>query len=72
MKMKSLQWYKTNTYIYVTSKEFTHCGLVMPYGNMDLGHLWLRQGLCAVRQQAIAWTDVNFSFVRLSGINLLP
>ena len=22
--------------------KFTHCGLVTPYGNIDMGHYWLR------------------------------
>ena len=36
--------------------ELTHCGLVTPYGDINLWQHWLRQWLAAWRHQAIAWT----------------
>ena len=48
----------------------THCGLVTPYGDRDLGQLWLRQWLVAWRHQAITWTNVDLSSVMSLGIHL--
>ena len=48
----------------------TYCGLVDPYGNMDLGQHWFRWWLVAWRHQAIIWTNVHFSLVRFCGILL--
>ena len=48
----------------------THCGLVTPYGDMELGEHRLRQWLAAWRHQAITWTKVDLSSVRSHGINL--
>ena len=48
----------------------THCGLVTPFGDIDLGQHWLRQWLGAWRHQAITWTNVALSSVRFSGIHL--
>ena len=42
----------------------THRGLVMPYGDTDLGQL------DAWWHQAITWTDVDFSLVWFCGIHL--
>ena len=39
----------------------THCGLVTPYGNRDLGQHWLWYWLIAWRHQAITWTNVDLS-----------
>ena len=39
----------------------SHCGLVVPYGDINLGHHWLRQWLVAWGLQAITWTNVDFS-----------
>ena len=47
----------------------THCGLVTPYGNMELGQYWLRQRLVAWRHQAITWTNVDLSLVSSHGIH---
>ena len=41
-----------------------------PYGDSDLGQHWLRQWLVAWRHQAITWTNVDLSSVRLSDIHL--
>ena len=52
------------------ASSLTHCGLVTPYGNINLGQLWLRQWLVAWRHQAITWTNIDLSSVRSSGIHL--
>ena len=52
------------------TNELTHCGLVTPYGDMELGQHWLRQWLVAWRHQAITWTNVDSSSVRCHGIHL--
>ena len=41
-----------------------------PYGDTDLGQLWLRQWLVAWRHQAITWTNVDLSSIRSSDIHL--
>ena len=46
-----------------------HWGLMMPYGDRDLGQHWLRQWLVAWRHQAITWTNVDLSSVRFSYSN---
>ena len=38
----------------------THCDLVTLYGDIDPGQHWIRQWLVAA-QQAIAWTNIDFS-----------
>ena len=48
----------------------THCGLMTPYGDKDLGQHWLRQWLVAWRHQAITWTNVDLPSVRSIGIHL--
>ena len=48
----------------------THCDLVMPYGDIDLGQHWLREWLVAWRHQAIIWTNVGLSSVRSIVIHL--
>ena len=50
--------------------HLTHCGLVTPYGDRDLGQLWLRQWLVAWRHQAITWTNVDWSSVKSSDIHI--
>ena len=42
----------------------THCCLMTPYSDIDLGQHWLRKWLVAWRHQAIAWTNVDASSVR--------
>ena len=49
---------------------WTHCGLVTPYGDRDLGQPWLRKWLGAWRHQAITWTNVDLSSARSSDIHL--
>ena len=41
--------------------QLTHCGLVIPYGNIDLGQHWLRKWLVAIRQHAIIWANVDLA-----------
>ena len=53
-----------------TNPELTHCGLVTPYGDINLGQHWLRQWLVAWWHQAITWTNIDLSSVRSSGIHL--
>ena len=48
----------------------THCGLVTPYGDIDLGQHWVRQWLVFWRHQAITWTNVYFSLVKFCSIHL--
>ena len=48
----------------------TLCGLVMPYGDIDLGQHWLRLWLVAWQHQAITWTNVDWSSVKSSDINI--
>ena len=43
----------------------THWGLVTPYGDRDLGQHWLRWWLVAWPHQAITWTIVDLSSVRV-------
>ena len=54
LSMSLTKWY--------TCIMLTHCGLVMPYGDRDLGQHW--------RHQAITWTTVDLSSIRSSGIHL--
>ena len=46
----------------------THCGLVTPYGDIDLGQHWLRWRLDAWRHQANTWIYVGWSSARSSYI----
>ena len=50
--------------------KLTHCGLVTPYGDIDLGQHWLRKWLVAWRHQAINWTNVGWSSVKSSDIHV--
>ena len=38
-----------------------HCGLLTPYGDIELGQHWLRQWLVAWRHHAITWANVDLS-----------
>ena len=46
--------------------KLTHCGLVTPYGDKDLGQHWLRKWLVAWQHQAITWNNVDWSSVKSS------
>ena len=48
----------------------THCGLVMPYGDIELGQHWIRWWFLAWQHQTITWTNVDLSSVRFSSIHL--
>ena len=50
--------------------KLIHCGLVMPYGDIDMGQHWLRQWLVASWHQAITQTIVDFSSKVFCGIHL--
>ena len=54
-----------------TSKGFSYCGLVIPYGDTDLRQYWL-QFTVAWRNQAITWTYIKFSLVRNARDNAVP
>ena len=47
----------------------THCGLVIPYGNIDLGQHWLMY--LAWWHQAVTWTNVDLAALRSSTIHVL-
>ena len=55
---------------YSNDSLLTHCGLVMPYGDIEMGEHWLRKWLVAIawQQQAIIWTNVKSShpYLRLA------
>ena len=48
------------TFDLVLEKSLNHCGLVMPYGEINLGQHRLRLWLVAWQHQAIIWTNVDF------------
>ena len=48
----------------------THCDLVMPNGDIELGQHWLRYWLVAWRHQAITWTKVDLSSNGFCGIQI--
>ena len=54
----------------IAGGNLTHCGLVAPYGDINLCQQWLRWWLVAWRHQAIIWTNVDLSWVRSSGIHM--
>ena len=56
--------------INAAGQGLTHCGLVTPYGGMDLGQHWFREWLVAWRHQAITRTNVDLSSIRHSRIHL--
>ena len=62
--------WKILTHIDLRSNELTHCGLVTPHDDRDLGQHWLRLWLVAWRHQAITWTNADLSSVRSSDIHL--
>ena len=47
----------------------THCGLVTPYSDIDLGQHSLRLWLDAVRQQAITWANVSQSSLPILAVH---
>ena len=50
--------------------ELIHCGLVMPYGDTEMGQHWLRLWLIAWQHLGITWTNADFSLARFYGIQL--
>ena len=49
---------------YAWPAALTQCGLMTPYGDINLSQLWLRQWLVAWQHQAITWTNVDLLSVR--------
>ena len=49
-------WCKLWRYVHVDNC-LTHYGLVMPYGDTELGQLWIGYRLVACRHQDIHWND---------------
>ena len=49
----------TTILVYYLQLILTHWGLVTPFGDIELGHHWLRQRLVAWRHQAITWTNID-------------
>ena len=41
--------------------DLTHCGLMTPYGDLDLGQHWPRWWLVALQHQAITWASIDLS-----------
>ena len=54
----------------LTDWALTHCLQEAPYGDIHLGHHWLRWRLVAWWHQAIIWIDDTFLSVKSSGIHL--
>ena len=50
--------------------DLTHCGLVAPYGDIDLGHHWFRRCLVVWRHQTIILNNVNST--RYCGTHVIP
>ena len=53
---------------YPQGNELIQGSLMKPYGDIDLGQLWLRWCLTAWRHQAITWTNVGLSPMWFCGI----
>ena len=51
-------------------RVLTHCGLMTPYGNIELGQHWLKERLVAWQHQAITWANVDLSYVMSHDIHL--
>ena len=47
----------------ILSSRLSHSGLVIPYGDPNLGHDWMRQWHVAWEYQAITWTNIDFLLV---------
>ena len=50
---------------------YTHCGVVTPYGDIELGQPWLRYWLVAWKHQTISWTNIDLSSLRAPGIHFI-
>ena len=64
------RWTLPNLQVSCSDLTLTHCGLVMPYIDIELSQHRLRLWLDAWRHQAITWTNVDLSSVRSYGIHL--
>ena len=60
------RWYQTktnhSTLQSIEGLTWTRCGLVTPYGGVDLGHRWLKYKLVAWRHQAIIFKPMLTSY----------
>ena len=64
----SLSYLQSRDRLIGVTRKVTHCGLVTPYDDIQLGqHIWRFE---AWRHQPITWTNVDFSLVRCCGIHL--
>ena len=61
-------WYIIKTLI--PGISLTHCGLAMPYADINLGQHQSRQWLVTWWHQATTWTNVDLSSVKSCGIHL--
>ena len=68
--MNLLRTGKQNKNRKCSGNALTHCGLVTPCGDRDLGQHYLRWLLVAWRHQAITWTIVDWSSVKSSDIQI--
>ena len=59
--IEPVEYVQTTNIMLSMDNELTHCSLVTPYGDRDMGQHWLRQWLVAWRHQAITWTNVDLS-----------
>ena len=66
------EWLVTEIHIIMANVSSTHCGLVTPYGEVDLGQHGFRQWLVAWRHQAITWANVDVSLMVFCATHLRP
>ena len=66
---KRAQYKPVSTFYWICCTS-TQWGLVMPYSVGDLCQHWFRQRLVAWRHQAITWTNVDWSLVKYSDLNI--
>ena len=52
-------------------QHLSHCGILTPYGDINLGQYWLRYWLVAWRHQAITWINVDLPYIRSAVIHLM-
>ena len=64
-----LTWF-TDEYMGTRGDELKYCSLVMPYRNLDMGQHWLSYWLVALWHQAVTCTNLDFSLVTFTEIDL--
>ena len=68
--MKRRRWsFQTN--LHRRKRILIQCGLVAPYGVIDLGQHWLRVCFATWRHQAITWINVDLPSIGSSDIHLM-